>query len=48
MVLCYSRHFLETILGIIWDAFVDANWDINLDANWDANCDANWDYKLGS
>ena len=38
-----SDDFLEAIMGIIWDAFLDDNWN----ANWDANCDANWDYKLG-
>ena len=43
MVLCYSRHFLEANLGIIWDVFFDANWDVNLDANWDDNCGDNWD-----
>ena len=43
MVLCYSRHFLEAILGVIWDAFVDPNWDINWDSNWDANWDDNCD-----
>ena len=29
-------------MGVIWDAFLDANWDINWDADWDDNCDANW------
>ena len=47
MVLSYSYHFLEAILGVIWDDFVDANWDtnwdVNCDANWDANWDVNWD-----
>ena len=28
MVLCYSGCFLEAILGIIWDAFADANWTL--------------------
>ena len=41
MVLCYSGHFLEDILGVIWDAFVDANRDIKWDSNWDDNYDAN-------
>ena len=41
MVLCYSGCFLEAILGVIWDDFVDANWDVNWDVNWDDNCDAN-------
>ena len=35
--------FLEAILGVIWDVFLDGNWDVNLDANWDDNWDANWD-----
>ena len=35
--------FLEAIIGIIWDVFLDANRDVNLDANWDDNFDANWD-----
>ena len=43
----FRTFFLEAIIGIIWDAFVDANsdvnWDVNQDANWDDNCDANWD-----
>ena len=43
MVLCYSGRFLEAILGIIWDAFVDANWDVKWDANWDVNWDDKWD-----
>ena len=35
---CYVQDiFLEAIIGIIWDAFVDANWDANWDINWDAN-----------
>ena len=43
MVLCYLGRFLEAIIGVIWDVFLDTNWDVNLDANWDGNCDANWD-----
>ena len=35
--------FLEAILGIIWDVFVDDNWDIDQDANWDDNWVTNWD-----
>ena len=39
----FKTIFLEAILGVIWDAFVDDNWDINWDANWDDNWGTNWD-----
>ena len=29
-------------MGVIWDAFLDANWDVNWDVYWDDTCDSNW------
>ena len=37
----FRMFFLEAIMGVIWDAFLDVNWYDNWDDNYEANWDAN-------
>ena len=37
MVHAIQDLFLEAIIGVIWDDFVDTKWDVNWDVIWDAN-----------
>ena len=37
MVHAIQDVFLEAIIGVIWDDFMDTNWDVNWDVIWDAS-----------